>query len=88
MPRKTLLDAYHFPGFRPDKIIKGCFGDSKAFVITLKRRSKKQCVQSVTGNNPVFMTTRLNEHGIFPAGDAAFILSLKCAGSTVSGAIR
>jgi transposase len=30
-----------FPGFRPEQTVRGIFGDPKARVITLKRRSKK-----------------------------------------------
>jgi len=40
--RKRLLDAYRFPGFRPDELVKGIFGDPRARVITLVRRSKKR----------------------------------------------
>ena len=39
---KHILDAYRFPFFRPLEKIRGRFGDSKARVITLIRRSKKQ----------------------------------------------
>ena len=41
---KRLLDEYRFPGFRPVAEIKGKFGDSKARIIPLKRRQKKQRV--------------------------------------------
>ena len=37
--RKRLLDAYQFPFFRPLEKIRGIFGDSKARLITLVRRS-------------------------------------------------
>jgi len=39
---KRILDAYRFPFFRPREKLRGIFGDSKARVITLVRRSKKQ----------------------------------------------
>ena len=45
--RKRLLDAYQFPFFRPLEKIRGLFGDSKARVITLVRRSKKQSATPV-----------------------------------------
>ena len=41
---KRLLDEYRFPVFRPVAKIMGKFGDSKARIITLKRRQKKQHV--------------------------------------------
>ncbi|MDH5562025.1 MAG: hypothetical protein OEY91_00145 [Nitrospirota bacterium] len=41
MPKKrSLLDAYRFPGFRPRARIKGIFGDPQARVIRLERRQK------------------------------------------------
>ncbi len=40
--RRRLWDTYCFPGFRPEKTVRGIFGDPKARVITLKRRSKKR----------------------------------------------
>src|SRR5260370_35838786 len=40
--RRRLWDAYSFPGFRPQPTVHGIFGDPKARVITLNRRSKKR----------------------------------------------
>lgn len=40
--KKTLYDAYRFPGFTPGREVKGRFGDRTALVIQLTRRSKKQ----------------------------------------------
>jgi hypothetical protein len=40
--KKTLYDAYRFPGFTAARQVKGYFGDSKALVIRLNRRSKKR----------------------------------------------
>src|ERR1700730_13370955 len=40
-PRR-LWDAYSFPGFRPEPTVQGVFGDPKARVIRLNRRSKKR----------------------------------------------
>src|SRR4051794_21422267 len=39
--RRRLWDTYSFPDFRPEQTVRGVFGDPKARVITLKRRSKK-----------------------------------------------
>ena len=50
--RKGLLDAYRFPGCRPQARLRGVFGDPKARVITLTRRSKKRfavCAPPFTG---------------------------------------
>jgi hypothetical protein len=38
--RRRLWDAYCVPGFRPQPTVHGVFGDPKAHVIKLKRRSK------------------------------------------------
>ena len=38
--RRRLWDAYCFPGFWPEPTVRGIFGDPKARVISLKRRSK------------------------------------------------
>ena len=45
--RKRLLDAYRFPGFRPLEEVRGVFGDPKARVIILVRRSKKRSARNV-----------------------------------------
>ena len=41
---RRLWDTYSFPGFRPEQTVRGVFGDPKARVIALKRRSKKRLV--------------------------------------------
>ena len=40
--QRRLWDAYAFPGVRPQPTVRGIFGDLKARVITLVRRSKKR----------------------------------------------
>ena len=40
--KRRLTDAYAFPGFRPLATVQGIFGDPKARVVTLRRRSKKR----------------------------------------------
>lgn len=57
LKRKRLLDAYRFPFFRPLEKICGLFGDPKARVITLVRRSKKQSATPVA-ERISFGTTR------------------------------
>ena len=44
---RRLWDAYAFPGFRPQPTVRGVFGDPKARVITLERRSKKHSAAAV-----------------------------------------
>src|SRR5262249_54581 len=45
--RRRLWDAYCFPGVRPQPTVHGVFGDPKARVIKLKRRSKKRFADAV-----------------------------------------
>jgi hypothetical protein len=40
----TLKDLYRFPGFRPLAVLVKHPYDLKGYVLTLKRRQKKQCV--------------------------------------------
>src|SRR5262245_66042996 len=40
--KRRLWDAYAFPGFRPEGTVRGIFGDAKARIVRLKRRSKKR----------------------------------------------
>src|ERR1700681_2609340 len=44
---RRLWDTYWFPGFRPEPTVRGIFGDPKARVIILKRRSKKRLAGAV-----------------------------------------
>ena len=44
--QRRLDDAYRFPGFEPEKTVRGVFGDPKARVLRLRRRRKKRAVES------------------------------------------
>src|SRR6185369_13792897 len=44
--KRRLWDAYAFPGFRPEGTVRGIFGDPKARIVRLKRRSKKHAAPS------------------------------------------
>jgi hypothetical protein len=63
---KGLLDAYRFTGFRPQKDVRGVFGDSAARVIAFVRRSKKLSAKSVVERTLVGTTERHGECGICP----------------------
>jgi len=41
--KKSLYDAYKFSGFTCSRVVKGVFGDRQSLVLSLNRRSKKQC---------------------------------------------
>ena len=65
--QRRLWDAYAFPGFRPQPTVRGVFGDPKARVITLVRRSKKRSaaaavefiVQQIKGTGVGFLASPL-----------------------------
>jgi hypothetical protein len=51
-----LSDAYAFAGFSPQPTVRGIFGDPKARVITLVRRSKKRSAAVVAERTRVGTT--------------------------------
>ena len=55
---KRLADAYRFLGFQPRARLRGVFGDRKARVITLVRRSKKRSVALAGQHVTAGMTTQ------------------------------
>lgn len=71
--QKRLLDPYRFVGFRSLEQLPGVFGDPKARIIELVRRSKKQPMAPVVECIWVGTTTRLGACAIFPAGVSEFI---------------
>ena len=66
--RKTLLDEYRFPGFRPQAKVRGIFGDPKALIICLERTGKKRCAGSAVRFIGAFTIGPVAEFGTFPAG--------------------
>lgn len=80
--RKRLFDTYRFPGFRPEEVVKGVFGDPKARVITLVRRSKKRRVASVAWRIGTGTTASGAACAICPAPIRGSTSSSKCAACT------
>lgn len=72
--KKTLYDAYRFPGFTPVGELKGVFGDRYARVIRLNRRSKKRCAAHVG----------LNIEGGMTGERARFAISLQAITGFIS----
>lgn len=83
--RKHLLDAYQFPFFRPLEKIRGLFGDSKARIITLVRRSKKQSATPVDELTLSGTTSGFDEFATSPVATHASIWRSRfdecCAGT-------
>src|SRR2546425_12491304 len=78
--QRRLWDTYSFPGFRPQPTVRGVFGDPKARVITLVRRSKKQPAAVAAGCNRVGTTARRGGGAVCRAGEpASFSRSRICA---------
>lgn len=65
-PRR-LADTYTFPGFRPETTVCGIFGDPKARIVTLTRRSKKHSVAPAERSTRVGTTASGDGYGISPA---------------------
>ena len=66
--QRRLQDEYAFPGFRAQTKLRGVFGDVKARVIALIRRSKKRSAAFVDGSNRVGTTGACGVFGISPVG--------------------
>jgi hypothetical protein len=80
-PKVTLRDAYKVPGFRVSARIEG-YDDLKhpAFVLTLKRRSKKQFAADAGRHAEACTANDGGERGICRAGGGKSISILRCAG--------
>jgi len=83
---KHILDAYRFPFFRPLEKIRGIFGDSKARIITLVRRSKKQSATPAVERISAGTTRRLGELAISPVATHEFIWRSRFDGCCVGTA--
>lgn len=71
--KRSLLDEYQFPGFRPKAGIQGVFGDPKARVIRLKRMQKKRFVDVVALFIEVITTKGCEGFEIYLVGMRGFI---------------
>jgi len=81
-PKKTLYTAYRFPGFTPEREVKGRFGDQTALVIRLTRRSKKLSAGPAALSAMAGTTAGRGTSATYPAGIAAFTLSWTSAASS------
>jgi hypothetical protein len=80
---KRLTDAYRFPGFKPQQIIVGVFGDPRARVIKLNWVEKKHVVRNAERSIMVFMTARYAVSAIFHAATPGSTLSWKSVALSV-----
>ncbi len=85
--KKTLYDAYRFSGFTPVRELRGVFGDPKARVLRLNRRSKKQSAALAAPFIAVGTTRKRDRRETFPAVTIASIWSLR-SGALIVGNVK
>src|SRR4029077_5300471 len=83
-----LWDAYCFPGFRPEPTVRGIFGDPKARVIGLNRRSKKRHAAVAVACRWAGTIARFAGCAICRVATRGFSWNWRCASSTVATAAR
>jgi len=86
--KRSLLDEYRFPGFRPRATVKGIFGDPKARIIQLEQHQKKRFAV-VAGRSITAITTReLGWSGTYLPEKRGSTCQWMCDESIVGGAMR
>jgi hypothetical protein len=80
--KRRLQDAYALPGFRPVATVRGLFGDFKARIIKLNRRSKKRCAVLAVLSIRAGTIARSAACVISPAETRGSISNLLCDAST------
>ncbi len=76
-PKRLVPDTYTFPGFRPEPAVRGVFGDPKARVIPLKRRSKKTVCRGCGRTHSGRYDRKLRRVRELPCGDTRVYLKLE-----------
>src|SRR6202043_2192734 len=85
---RRLWDTYSFPGFRPQQTVRGIFGDPKARVITLKRRSKKRLVAVAVVSRWGGTISQAAACAIFRAVTHGYFWNWRCGGSRAAVVAR
>jgi hypothetical protein len=80
--QRRLEDAYRFPGFEPEKSVRGLFGDPKARVLRLQRRQKKRLAESAGSGRGPSTTASSGESATSRAETPASTWRSKSAAST------
>ena len=76
--KRRLSDAYAFDGFRPQPTVRGIFGDPKARVVTLVRRSKKQSAAAAVERNRAGTTGARGAFATCPVATHASTWTSRC----------
>jgi hypothetical protein len=86
--RRRLSDTYRFTGFRALEPIKGVFGDPRARVVTLVRRSKKRPAMPAVEFNPAGTTESSEGSAICRAEIPAYTWTSRFGACCVEAAAR
>lgn len=86
--KKSLYDAYRFPGFTPVRELHGVFGDRWARVIRLNRRSKKRSAAPAGRFIAAGTTDGSGRSAISHAATTGFISRWMSAASIVESAAK
>src|ERR1700726_4896359 len=81
---RRLWDSYGFPGFRPEQTVCGVFGDPKARVIRLNRRSKKRLAAVAVASRWAGTIASCGGCAICHAATRGFFWNWKCGASSVA----
>jgi hypothetical protein len=82
-----LPDTYRFPGFRPEAVIRGIFGDPKARIVSLQRRRKKRPVAFAVNPTAPITTASCVAFATCPAATRACIWNSRSDASSVAGVV-
>ena len=74
---RRLWDTYSFAGFRAQPTVRGIFGDPKARVVTLTRRSKKRRAGAVVGSRSGWYDRKVRRVRDLSCGDTRIFLELE-----------
>ena len=85
-PIITLRDAYKVSGFRVRAKVESHDEECTAFVLTLERRSKKQCVVTAGRLTAAIMTNDGVGPAILDAAGKKFISTFRCVASSAISA--
>src|SRR5260370_29733441 len=85
--RRRLWDTYWFPGFRPQPTVHGIFGDPKARVITLNRRSKKRAAGAAVMSRWAGTTGKFGGGVIFLSATLRYFLYLGSGGVGIAAVV-
>jgi len=86
--KKRLTDSYRFPGFTPEPVVRGVFGDPYAVVVTLKRREKRLAARCVIVPGRPSMTVSSTGRAISVQATGASTWSSSSGASSAGGVRR